>query len=351
MRCRHLAAACLLLLAPALRAQTPPPQPVAVHINVVGEVKNPGEYAWVSGMTVAQAIAAAGGETPRASNVLIKARHGDMMTKRVNVPLTSALDSEDTVEITKRPYDADGPRVRVIGEVNKPGVYTLASPRNPIASAIAAAGGFTANAGDDVQVLMPAPFNGAVEHLSRRSIEAGSSSAIPGLNGDDATIRVEAKTAPAAASGRIIVRGEVATPIDFAFSGIVTLKQALERAGEPLATAAPNIILMRRVSPSDRSRELLQYADIADGALDLVLRDEDIVEVQKSRFFSIKEDTYFASRSWSPGLTLQQVLDAFNKNETPFRTAPRVSVTADHVTIRRKVDGHFQPNDEVIIVR
>jgi protein involved in polysaccharide export with SLBB domain len=347
---------------PTLRAQTPPPQASAGHINVVGEVKNPGQYTWVSGMTVAQAIAAAGGETPRANNILIKALHGDRMTSRVNVPLTSVLESEDTVEITRRPYDANGPRVRVVGEVSQPGVYTLASPRNAIASAIAAAGGFTANAGDDVQVLRPAPFNGAVEHVSRRSIEAGGSNAILGLNGDDATIRVEAKSAPAAASGRIIVRGEVATPIDFAFSGIVTLKQALERAGEPLATAGPIIVLMRRISPSDRSRELVQYADIASGALDLVLRDDDILEVQKSRFFSITENTHFGTRSWSPGLTLQQVLDAFNKNETSSRTAPGLSVTADHVTIRRKVDGQFQllagvsgflilPNDEVIIVR
>lgn len=46
---------------------------------ILGEVKSPGGYPFISGMTVLNAVALAGGYTPRAD-------HGDILLKRANTP-------------------------------------------------------------------------------------------------------------------------------------------------------------------------------------------------------------------------------------------------------------------------
>lgn len=72
-------------------------------IFVMGEVGEAGQYAYVPGMTVQKAVAAAGGFTPRAgqSNVdVTRAINGEVMTGRV--PISDPLMPGDTIYVRER---------------------------------------------------------------------------------------------------------------------------------------------------------------------------------------------------------------------------------------------------------
>jgi len=70
---------------------------------VLGEVTTPGQYPFVSGMTVQTAVAIAGGFTPRASKSdadLTRNIDGQLMTG--SVPITQPLRPGDTIVIRER---------------------------------------------------------------------------------------------------------------------------------------------------------------------------------------------------------------------------------------------------------
>ncbi len=70
---------------------------------VLGEVTTPGQYPYISGMTVQTAVAVAGGFTPRAYKVdadLTRSLDGRPMTGRV--PITQPVRPGDTIVIRER---------------------------------------------------------------------------------------------------------------------------------------------------------------------------------------------------------------------------------------------------------
>jgi polysaccharide export outer membrane protein len=70
---------------------------------VYGEVTQGGQYPYVAGMTVEQAIAIAGGYTPRANrNSAQLARRDQQGVARVSVPLTTIVQPGDTVYVKER---------------------------------------------------------------------------------------------------------------------------------------------------------------------------------------------------------------------------------------------------------
>lgn len=70
---------------------------------IFGEVTNSGQYPYVAGMTVEQAIAIAGGYSPRGfrGNAELARRDGETVV-RANVPLTTLVRPGDTVFVKER---------------------------------------------------------------------------------------------------------------------------------------------------------------------------------------------------------------------------------------------------------
>ncbi|WP_337266577.1 polysaccharide biosynthesis/export family protein [Oryzifoliimicrobium ureilyticus] len=72
-------------------------------VFIMGEVGQPGQYAYVPGMTVQNAIAVAGGFTPRANQSTVDVTrkiNGEVLTGRVNI--SSAIIAGDTIYVRER---------------------------------------------------------------------------------------------------------------------------------------------------------------------------------------------------------------------------------------------------------
>jgi protein involved in polysaccharide export with SLBB domain len=296
------------------------------------------------------------------------------------------LQSGDTLKVSRKSYAGTGPRVNVLGQVKTPGEYTLSAASNTVALAIAAAGGLSTGAGSDIQILEwrlgkdAGPIaeatdrsNLTITHVSRRMLDEHRAPLML-LRSDDAAVWVPEREIPAS-GGRVMVTGDVVTPLDLTFTGTLTLKDAIAKAGGPNPTAGPSIMLTRTASAADttrRSRELVTWHDVADGSLDLTLRDGDAIEVPRRALLSPPSVSISVSlgagksqtgwQSCPPGLTLQQALDNFNR-PSPFSPGPSPQpIAMDHVTIQRQVEGRMvtltgtpdfvlQANDKVIVSR
>jgi protein involved in polysaccharide export with SLBB domain len=367
----------LPIMAPAVQQVATSP----AQVKVDGEVKRPGALDWMPNMTVQQAIDLAGGLTDRALQFWIT-RASDGRMFRSMGELRSVLQPGDALQVTRRPFAGAGPRVNVLGQVKTPGTYTLSAGSNTVVLAMTAAGGLTASAGSDIQILEwrhgegSGPITEATDraalsitHISRRSLEENRAPYWL-LRSDDTAIWVPEAEVPTS-GGRVLVTGDVRTPLDLTFTGTLTLKDAIAKAGGPEVTAGPSVVLTRTapVAPFHKSRETVIWRDVADGSLDLALRDGDVVDVPRQLFVSIsisisngdgKRET--GSMMWSVGLTVQKTLDIFNR-PSPFKAGPPPPpIAIDHVKIQRQVDGRvqmldaaadfvLQPNDKIIVTR
>ncbi len=133
---------------------------------VLGEVKNPGEYAYTSGLTLLNAIAQAGGFTPLAntSTIAIK-RPGAEGELRAVVQAGMPISPGDTLRVEKA-------AVYIIGEVKRPGEYPIPPGLN-LVTAVAQAEGYTdladlnrvfvKRAGSNVEVAMPVSTGALVQ--------------------------------------------------------------------------------------------------------------------------------------------------------------------------------------------
>jgi protein involved in polysaccharide export with SLBB domain len=70
---------------------------------IIGEVNHPGSYPYVNGMTVINAVALAGGYTPRADHGDIKIKHSSQTTEqRQSAKEDTAVQPGDVIEIAER---------------------------------------------------------------------------------------------------------------------------------------------------------------------------------------------------------------------------------------------------------
>ncbi len=70
---------------------------------IIGEVNHPGGYPYVNGMTVINAVALAGGYTPRANHDRIKVKHGSESTEQEQeVKEDAAVLPGDVIEVPER---------------------------------------------------------------------------------------------------------------------------------------------------------------------------------------------------------------------------------------------------------
>jgi protein involved in polysaccharide export with SLBB domain len=352
----------------------------SAQVVVSGEVQRPGPVDWTPQMTVAQALAAVGGVTERASQTITVTRHqGNVAVSRSGVPATFTVQAGDRIDVRPTPYTGIGPHLTVRGEVKNPGEYTVGSGPGMLSRAIAAAGGYSAEAGSDVQVrrvwqgrpgssaittATADPSTITIDHMSRRSIEGGR--AEPFLTPDGATVLVTAASpAPASdALGRVTITGDVARPTSLPLAGL-TIRAAIDGAGG-LNPTAIKLVTIIRASGTSR-REYVSYSDIVDGSIDIPLHDGDAINVPISTFVTLRDARRpgaRASTSWSnaAGRTVQKCLDSFNRPNPFDALRGTLPVSVDQVQVQREVDHQIQNltptpdfvlqgNDVIVVVR
>lgn len=79
--------------------------PPAEVVDVIGQVKNPGPYHIRRGMTVRQALSAAGGMTDRAAEGRVKiTRNQDGTRREINVKLDDVVQPDDIITVPERRF-------------------------------------------------------------------------------------------------------------------------------------------------------------------------------------------------------------------------------------------------------
>jgi len=103
---------------------------------ILGEVQNPGQYPFVTGMTAANAVAVAGGFAPLADQTKVLVKRAGAATEET-LPLTpsTVIRPGDTLRVVKGAFF-------ILGEVNAPGEYPYTEGLT-VLQAVATARGFT----------------------------------------------------------------------------------------------------------------------------------------------------------------------------------------------------------------
>ena len=286
---RALAVVAVLAAGPDVIAQqTPAPVP---QVTVTGEVNHPGSIDWTAHMTVQAAINASGGVTDRAApNYTLTHHSGAGAMSTFSSQYSRLVQPGDRLEINAR-LSPGGSRVFVGGAVRSPGHYTVPSGMHSVATAISAAGGLAPDAGADVQVwTRPGPIGvpGApidastspddviIFHVSRTALEGRGALTLLRDSGAVVVPRADARTI---AGGTVTVTGDVKKPGPVSLERL-TLRAALVAAGGLTSIQDRSFSISHASSPGPASmggRETVGYQDIADGSLDLPLRDGDVV--------------------------------------------------------------------------
>lgn len=123
------------------------PAEVKLFFSILGEVKSPGTYEMIKGMTVSQAIAQAGGLTENASSeVKVLRENKEIIDIDLNkifkdnlIEKNIALIPSDIIYVPKQSINLTN--IYILGQISKPGQYEL--PLNSgVEEAIVIAGGF-----------------------------------------------------------------------------------------------------------------------------------------------------------------------------------------------------------------
>ena len=256
------------------------------QVFVLGDVESPGSYQVSSAGTAIAALYAAGGPSVNGSFRNIEIRRGNRVVStldlydyllRGDASRDARLETGDIVFVPSR-----GLRVRIVGEVIRPGTYEL-KPAETLADLIAAAGGLRAEASRRlIQIERIVPAAQRTEGRDRVTIDiradAGAGNAgVPLVAGD--VVKVFAITDRL--RNTISVDGNVWAPGRFAFEPGMTIADALRRAGGPRPDVYLGQVLVTRFR-ADSSRVQLR-ASLADSlgtvVNDFPLSEDDLVEV------------------------------------------------------------------------
>jgi protein involved in polysaccharide export with SLBB domain len=260
------------------------------QIFVNGDVLRPGSYRISSAGTALTALYAAGGPSDVGTLRKVAVRRGGKTVATLDV-YDYLLRGDASGDIRLENGDivfvaVHGPQVRVAGEVKRPATYELKDAET-LADLVAAAGGFSANAGLQrlqIERILPAAqrtSQGRDRVLLEIASDQLASGAVPAVRvepGD--VVRVEPVTARV--RDRIAVSGNVWLPGTQGFSAGMTLSQALRRAGGAKPDSYLSEVLVSRLDADSTRSQLRAALRDTTGAVvgaDLALRDDDEIRV------------------------------------------------------------------------
>jgi polysaccharide export outer membrane protein len=257
------------------------------QVFVLGDVERPGSYQVSSAGTAIAALYAAGGPTVNGSFRNIEIRRGSRIVSaldlydyllRGDASRDARLETGDIVFVPTR-----GLRVRIVGEVIRPGTYEL-KPSETLADLIRAAGGLRAEASRrvvQVERIVP-PEQRTTSGRDRVTIDIRSdgpagADRMPLEAGD--VVRVFAVADRV--RNTITVAGNVWSPGRFALEPGMMVADAIRRAGGPKPDVYFGQVLVTRFR-ADSSRVQMRVAlrdSLGTVVNDIPLAEDDIVEL------------------------------------------------------------------------
>ncbi len=293
------------------------------QIFVVGEVARPGSYRISAAGTALTALYAAGGPTMSGSLRNVQIRRGGRTVGSID--LYSYLINGDASRDT-RLLNGDlvfvpvhTGRVRVIGEVNRPGTYELGT-NGSLSDIVRAAGGLMPTAARSrIQIERLTPAGERRAPGSDRAVLDVSSAGgtdIPALGLVDGDVVRILKVADRVRN-RVVVRGNVFTPGTIGLTAGMRLSEALRKAGglQP-DTYLGQVLITRLNSDSTRTQLRATLADTMGTVVnDPVLQEEDEIRVfgrsefRPLRFVSITGAVRRAGRyPYHEGMTMRDLV-------------------------------------------
>jgi protein involved in polysaccharide export with SLBB domain len=270
------------------------------QIYVLGDVVEPGSYRVSSAGTALTALYAAGGPTASGGMRRIEIRRGGKLIDTLDLydyllrgdgSHDARLQSGDVIFVP-----VHGPRVRLHGEVVRPGTYEL-RPGETLADLTRAAGGLTAEALREriqvARILPPAQRDGA--ERARVVIDVTS----PRTGGDvpaafplEAGDVVEVFRVSERVGRRVTVRGGVEKPGVVGYTPGMRLSDAIRLSGGVKADVYLGQVLIARLRPGDSARVQLRtvFADSAGRvADDIALSNDDEIRIFAVTEFRVQE--------------------------------------------------------------
>ena len=257
------------------------------QIFVVGEVARPGSYRVSAAGTALTALYAAGGPTLNGSLRALQIRRNGRIVGTIDLYdyLLKGDASRDARllngDIVFVPIHTG--RVRVVGEVNRPGTYEI-GVNGSLAEIVRAAGGLLPTAARSrIQVERLTPMRDRTRPGSDRAVldvsgnEGGDVPALALVDGDHVRVLKVADRV----RNRVVVRGNVFTPGNVGLTSGMRLSDALRKAGglKP-DTYLGQVLITRLNSDSTRTQLRATLADTLGSVVsDPVLQEEDEVRV------------------------------------------------------------------------
>ena len=263
------------------------------QVFVLGEAEKPGSYQVSSAGTAVTALYAAGGPTANGSLRGVQIKRGDRTVSVLDLydyllrgdgSRDARLETGDIVFIPAR-----GPRVRIVGEIIRPGTYEL-KPGETLADMIKAAGGFRSDASRrrvQIERILP-PALRTVDGRDRITIDVQSEALASGDgNGEALNIAVEGgdliRVFPVAKRVRntVSVTGNVWSPGRQGLTPGMTIADALRLAGGPRPDVYLGSVLVDRLR-ADSTRVQLRAAlldSLGTVVNDFPLHEDDVIQV------------------------------------------------------------------------
>jgi protein involved in polysaccharide export with SLBB domain len=259
------------------------------QVFVVGEVATPGSYQVSSAGTALSALYAAGGPSTNGSMRRVEVRRGGRTVDAMDA-YDYLLRGDASHDVRLKNGDivfvpVHGPRVRVVGEVARPGTYEV-KEQESLADVLQSAGGFKAEASQRrvmVERILP-PGQRAPDGRDRVVIDVPAerlASASGNAFHVEAGDVVRVFPVSDAVRDRIAVTGSVWAPGPQGFKPGMKLSDALRNAGGVRPDAMLDNVLVTRLMPDSTRRQLrATLTDRAGGVLnDLPLEENDEVQV------------------------------------------------------------------------
>lgn len=259
------------------------------QVFVLGDVERPGSYMISSAGTAITALYAAGGPTANGSLRNIEIRRGTATVGtldaydyllRGDASGDVRLETGDIVFVPPR-----GLRVRIVGEVIRPGTYEL-KPNESVADLVRSAGGLRAEASRRrihiERILPPSQRDGDGRDRISFDVDAADLA-----NGGAGSITLAAgdvvRVFPVAERIRntITVEGNVWTPGRQGLEPGMTVADAIRRAGGPKPDVYLGQVLVSRLRPdSTRAQLRAAFRDSLGTVIgDFPLMEDDVIEV------------------------------------------------------------------------
>jgi len=259
------------------------------QVFVLGEVERPGSYMVSSAGTAISALYAAGGPTANGSVRYVQIKRGDRVVStmdlydyllRGDASRDARLETGDIVFVPTR-----GARVRIVGEIIRPGTYEMKTDET-LADLIRSAGGFRPDASRrrvQIERILP-PSQRSLDGRERVTIDVEPEQL---ASGQSLQVKLEpgdvVRVFPVADRVRstITVQGNVWSPGAQGLARGMTISDAVKRAGGPKPDVYLGQLLVSRLRPDSSRVQLRAAFKDSTGAVldDFVLQEDDVIEV------------------------------------------------------------------------